>query len=159
MEQEKRRYSEQEAYGKLAARCAVREMCCHDVRRAMRMWELPEGAMEHIVERLVKERFVDEGRYARAFAKDKFAYNHWGRVRIERELKLRGISRKHIEEALTEIGEEDSLEALRDIVRKKRPTLKGRSEYEVRGKLINFALRRGFEMDDIVKVVGHLDEV
>ena len=56
------------------------------------------------------------------------------------------------------VKEEDNMDALRKIIEKKRPTVKGKNEYEVRGKLIRFALGRGFAMDDIMKVVGSLDE-
>lgn len=152
------KYSEQEAFGRLAALCAAAEHCCYDVERKMRNWLLPEGAGERIVQRLVEEGFIDECRYAHAFVRDKFRYNRWGRVRIEQELRMRRISQRHIDEALEEIASEENLHTLRELIQKKRPTVKGRSEYEIRGKLIRFALGRGFAMDDVIKVVGDLDE-
>lgn len=151
-------YTEQEAYQKLAARCAVSEYCCQDMERKMKGWGMDEVEVEKVVARLVKERFVDEERFAKAFARDKFRYNHWGRVRIELELKRRRIGQRLIEAALEEIDAEDNLEALREMMEKKRLSVKGRNEYEIRGKLIRFALGRGFAMEDIVKVVGCLDE-
>lgn len=155
---EKKKCSEQEAYQRLAAQCAMGELCCHDAHRKMSRWELPEGAEERIVAKLVKERFIDESRFAKAFVRDKFRYNHWGRVRIEQELRLRHIAKVHIEEALQEIDDSDNLQTLREIIAKKRPSVKGKSEYEIRGKLMRFALGRGFSMDDITKVIGSLDE-
>ena len=113
---------------------------------------------EKIVARLVKERFIDEERFARAFVRDKFRYNHWGRVKIELELRKKKIAQRHIEMGLEELQEEDNLNTLRELIQKKRPSVKGKNEYEIRGKLIRFALGRGFQMDDIVKVVGDLDE-
>lgn len=151
-------YTTEEAYQKGAALCAMSEQCCDDMLRRLNRWAIPRDKAEAVVARLVKERFIDEERYARAFVRDKFRYNHWGRVKIELELKRRHIAPAHIEAGLEELKEEDSLEALREIIRKKRPMVKGRNEYEIRGKLIRFALGRGFQMDDIVKVVGSLDE-
>lgn len=151
-------HTEQEAYERLSALCATRELCCWDVERKMRMWEMTDEAKEHVVARLVKEKFIDEKRFAVAFVKDKFQYNHWGRVRITQELKMRGIAQRQIDDALEEIDEEDNLEALREMLDKKRSSVKGKSEYEIRGKLIRFALGRGFAMEDVIKVVGSLDE-
>lgn len=158
MEKKHHLYTEQEAYQKLSALCALSEQCCYDVMKKMKRWEVADEMAEKVVARLIKEKFIDEERYARAFVKDKFHYNHWGRVRIEKELKMRKIAAKHIEAGLEELKEEDNMDALRKIIEKKRPTVKGKNEYEVRGKLMRFALGRGFAMDDIMKVVGSLDE-
>lgn len=158
MEKKKKQYTEQEAYTRLSALCAMGERCCYDMQKKMKNWELPEGAEERIVEKLVKERFIDEGRFARAFVRDKFRYNRWGRVRIQQELRLRQIPQKHIDEALEEIESDDNLSTLSEIIRKKRPSVKGKNEYEIKGKLIRFALGRGFSMEDITKVIGSIDE-
>ena len=158
MEQTRHIYTEQEAYTRLSALCAMGEQCCWDVERKMRRWELPAETIERVTRRLVEERFIDEERFAHAFVRDKFRYNHWGKVRIEQALRLRHIASRHIEEALREIEDTDHLDALRDIIEKKRPTVKGRNNYEIKGKLIRFALGRGFEMDEILKVVGNLDD-
>lgn len=158
MERKKHKYSEQEAYIKLSALCAMAEYCIQDMRKKMLNWELPEGAEERIIEKLIAEKFIDESRFAHAFVRDKFRYNHWGKVRITQELRLRHINSNDIEDALTEIEDDDNLNALREIIAKKRPSVKGKNEYEIRGKLIRFALGRGFSMDEAIKVVGSLDD-
>ena len=157
MERRQHNYTEQEAYLKLSAQCAMSEQCCHDMMKKMRNWQMDTEVAEKVVARLVKEGFINEERYARAFVRDKFLYNHWGKVRIEHELKMRHIAPKHIEAGLEEIEEEDNLEALRRLIEKKRPSVKGKSDYEIKGKLIRFALSRGFEMDDILEVVEGLE--
>lgn len=157
MEKRKHIYTEQEAYQKLSALCAMSEQCCHDVQQKLKRWEVAEDMAERIVAKLVKEKFIDEERYARAFVRDKFRYNHWGRVKIEHELKLKRIASRHIEQGLEELKEEDNLETLRQLIEKKRPSVKGKNEYEIKVKLIRFALGRGFEMDDIMKVYGDLE--
>lgn len=158
MERIKHIYSEQEAYIKLSALCASAEYCEVDLRKKMRNWEvLPSDAIESIFSRLRAERFIDDERYARAFVRDKFRYNHWGRVRITQELKMRKISASVIEEALEEIPEDDNLDVLRQLISTKRKSVKGKSDYEIKCKLIRFALGRGFQMDDIMKVVGDVD--
>jgi len=162
------RYSEQEACIKLSALCASAEYCEYDLRKKMRNWVLVDErneeseesndlAKERVIAKLRKERFIDDERYAHAFVRDKFRYNHWGRVRIKQELRMRKIPSDIIEDALTEIPEEDNISTLRNLITNKKKTTKGKTNYEIRCKLIRFALGRGFQMDDIIKVVGDDD--
>lgn len=149
--------TENEAYLRLSGKCAIGEQCVNDVRKKMLRWEIPAEAQDRIVKRLLDERFIDENRYARAFVRDKSRYNRWGTTKIKFELKKRGISANDIEDALEEINEEDALSTLRDLIESKRRTVKGRSEYEIKAKLVRFAVSRGFSIQDAMRVVGMED--
>ena len=63
--------TENEAYLALAALCAQAEHCQYEMLEKMRRWELPEDAQARVMAKLVKERYVDDERYAQAFVKDK----------------------------------------------------------------------------------------
>ena len=151
---QKRMISENDAMIRLTAKCAGAEYCRADIRKMMSRWELPEGVADKIIKRLQDERYIDEQRYAHAFVRDKFRYNHWGWIRIEQELKRRGIAQEYIDEAKEEISEDANLEALRKIIESKRRTVKGKNEYEVNAKLFRFALSRGFSYEDIKEVIA-----
>ncbi len=153
---QKRLISENDAMIRLTAKCAVSEYCRADIRKMMSRWELPEGVADKIIKRLQNERYIDEQRYAHAFVRDKFRYNHWGWIRIEQELRRRNIPQEYIDEAKEEISDDDNLEALRKIIDSKRPTVKGKNEYEVNAKLFRFALSRGFSYSAINQVL-HTD--
>lgn len=148
--------SENDAMIRLTAKCAGAEYCRADIRRMMSRWELPEGVADKIIKRLQDERYIDEQRYAHAFVRDKFRYNHWGWIRIEQELKRRGIAQEYIDEAKAEISDDANLETLKKIIETKRRTVKGKNEYEVNAKLFRFALSRGFSYAAINKVL-HTD--
>lgn len=145
--------SENDAWIRLSTKCAMTEYCLADIHRILNRWELPEGAAERIVNRLQTERYVDECRYAHAFVRDKFRYNHWGWIRIERELRMRGIAQAYIDEAKEEISDEDNLSSLRKLIESKRRTVKGKNEYELNVKLFRFALSRGFSYAAINEVL------
>ena len=145
------------AFQRLSARCAQSEQCCHDMLKLMQRWELTPQQQSELMARLIQEKYIDEARYAHAFVRDKFRYNHWGAARIRQELRLRNIDGDTIEDALTEISEEDNLEGLRQLLEHKRPTVKASSEYELRCKLIRFAMGRGFSYSDISKVLDVSD--
>ena len=161
----KKSISENDAWIRLSAKCAMTEYCVADIRKMMSRWELPEGADERIVKRLQAERYIDECRYAHAYVRDKFRYNHWGWVRIERELRMRGITQAkseewklftgaYIDEAKEEISEEDSLSTLRKLIEAKRRTVKGKNDYEINAKLFRFAMGRGFSYAAINEVLN-----
>ena len=147
----------EEWYNRLAARCSVAEMCISDVRKKLESSGLTTGECEAVVRRLVEGRFVDEERYARAFVREKFRFSGWGRVKIAQGLRQKLIDRHVVDEALLEIDDDEYLQALRCLLQDKRRTVKGRSAYEVNGKLIRFALGRGFEMPLILSEL-HADE-
>ena len=146
--------TENEAYSRLTRQCSMGEQCVYDARKKMQRWEIEGDVQQRIVKRLLEERFIDENRYAHAFVRDKSRYNRWGSTKIRFELKRRGISERDIEDALCEIDEEESLSTLRNLLESKRRTVKGRSEYEIKAKLVRFAVSRGFSIQDAMCVVG-----
>lgn len=145
--------TEEQAYQKLSALCAASEHCTHEMREKMRRWQMPEDAQERVVERLVKEKFIDEERYCRCFISDKIRCNKWGRRKIEQALMMKHIPQETMRNALDEVDEEEFLNVLRPLIAAKRRSTKAKSEYELDCKLIRFAMSRGFLPDEIRSVM------
>lgn len=145
----KKAITEQEAYLQLAALCAQAEHCQQEMRDKMRRWELDETAQNRIVARLVKERYIDDERYARAFVKDKIRYNKWGRRKVQQALWMKRIDADIQQQVLDEIDEKEYLDVLRPLLKQKRKSIKAESDYELNQKLVRFALGRGFGFDII----------
>ena len=80
-----------EALHRAAALCSSSEHCITDIREKLSRWGIGELDARTIVERLVQERFIDEERYAIAFAKDKFRFSGWGRIKIRYALQQKRI--------------------------------------------------------------------
>ena len=141
--------TEQDAYLTLAALCAQAEHCQYEMLEKMRRWELPEEAQARVMERLTKERYVDDERFARAFVRDKVRYNKWGRRKVEQALWQKHISDDIRQQVLDEIDDEEYLGVLRPLLKQKRRTTKAQDDYELNRKLMRFALGRGFTFDII----------
>ena len=154
----KKDMTEQEAYMKLAALCAQAEHCQQEMRDKMRRWELDETVQNRIVTRLVKERYVDDERYARAFVKDKIRYNKWGRRKVQQALWQKHIDADIQQQVLDEIDEKEYLDILRPLLKQKRKSIKAESDYELNQKLIRFALGRGFGFD-IIRQCLNVDDI
>ena len=145
----KKEMTEQEAYLQLAALCAQAEHCQHEMLEKMRKWELSESVQARVMARLVKERYVDDERYARAFVKDKIRYNKWGRRKVQQALWLKHIENAIQQTVLDEVGDDEYLKVLKPLLKQKSKSIKAESDYERNQKLVRFALGRGFTFDII----------
>lgn len=150
--------TEQEAYLTLAAICAKAEHCQWEMLEKMRRWELSDEAQARVMERLVKERYVDDERYARAFVLDKIRYNKWGQRKVEQALWQKHIDDDIRQRVLSEVDDEEYLSVLRPLLKQKRRSVKASSDYEMNQKLIRFALGRGFRFDIIRQCLDVTDE-
>lgn len=149
--------TEQEAYLQLAAVCAQAEHCPQEMRDKMTRWGVDPEAQERVVARLVKERYIDEERYARAFVKDKIRYQKWGRRKVQQGLWQKRIPDEIQQQVLSEMDDEAYLSILRPLLKQKRKTTKAQSDYELNQKLVRFALGRGFTFD-IIRQCLDVDE-
>ena len=154
----KKDMTEQEAYLQLAALCAQAEHCQQEMRDKMRRWELDEMVQNRIIARLVKERYIDDERYARAFVKDKIRYNKWGRRKVQQALWQKRIDSEIQQRVLDEIDEKEYLDVLRPLLKQKRKSIRAASDYELNQKLVRFALGRGFGFD-IIRQCLNVDDI
>lgn len=139
---------------KLAARCSTSEQCLSDIEAKLSRYDLTEEERTHILRHLIEERYIDNRRYAEAFVRDKYRFNKWGRIKIAQGLRMKGIDNDMIEAAMETINEKEYIDILRDLIKTKRKSTRGVSEYEINGKLIRFATGRGFEFDTIRKCIN-----
>jgi regulatory protein len=142
----------------LAALCAQAEHCQQEMRDKMRRWEMDEAVQERVIGRLVKERYIDEERYTRAFVNDKIRYQKWGRRKIQQALWMKRIDNDIQQRVLDEVDDEEYLDVLRPLLKQKRKTTKAQSDYELNQKLLRFALGRGFTFDIIRQCLDVEDE-
>ncbi|WP_298063894.1 regulatory protein RecX [uncultured Rikenella sp.] len=140
--------------------CAKSERCISDIRRSLYRWRMNEADYEPIIRRLVEEKFVDEERYARAYVRDKMNGSGWGRRKIEMGLKAKGIPKETIEEALRQIEPERQSDKLETMLRRRwlRERDKAKGRYELRNKLVRWAMGRGYDYSEIQDVLERMME-
>ena len=141
---------------KLTSLCARAEYCQHDMLEKMRKWEGNSVDKAEIMEYLLREKYVDEERYARHFISDKLRFNKWGRRKVEQALYMKRIPESIYRPILDEQCDEDYEDILMPLLRNKLRTVKGKNSYDIRNKIIRFALSRGFETDLVLKAVDKL---
>ena len=147
-----------EAYSRAATLCSKSEKCIADIRQKLYDWQLDADCHEEVIEALVEHKYIDEERYARYFARDKYRFNTWGKIKIRHHLSYKKIPSSLIDQALAEIDEEDYMAGLRHALEVKKRSLRSSNDYDGRQKLMRFAAGRGFSMDEIQHALENLTE-
>ena len=132
--------------------CVKRECCSSEIlKKAGKALEGDRAAAQQMLESLVADRFVDDARYAPAFAREKSSLTGWGPNKIRYALMMKGISKADISAALEETDPEASSAKLEKLVEAKRKSLEG--DPYIKFKLIKYALSRGYDYDTVSPVV------
>ncbi len=143
-----------EALNRMAALCSGSEHCDSDIRERLQRAGVSQDDIERILQKLHEEHFVDNGRYCRAFSRDKVRFSHWGRMKVQMALRSRGLPDEDIQSALDELPSEEYQAALRKTLQEKERTLRDSDPYTRRNKLIRFAASRGFTFDECCRLLG-----
>jgi len=140
------------ALNKLKHYCAYQDRSHREVRTKLLKLEIYGDDLEEIMSELIKEKFLDEARYACSFARGKFRLKKWGRIKIKQHLKQHDISDYCMRKAMKEIDEREYLETLSSIVEKKKLDYNDSNKYKMKQKVINYCMSRGYETNLILEV-------
>jgi regulatory protein len=147
-----------QALSKAMAICSKAEKCISEIETKLNAWEVTSEDSKKIIKTLIEEKFIDEERYARFFVRDKFRFNHWGKVKIGFMLKSKRLPAELIQQALNEINDESYLEMLSGMLRDKARKTKFANDYDKKAKLYRFAQSRGFESEAIGTALKNIDK-
>ena len=137
---------------RLQALCSRRECCSSDVYgKALAAFDGDAELAGKLLRSLVEDKYVDDLRYAAAFARDKSRLSGWGPAKIAYTLRGKGIDRSTVAEALLQVDPEEADARMRAVLEAKYHTLKG--DPHEKFKLLKFGLTRGYEYEKIAPVV------
>ena len=145
------------AYARMARICSQKEYAPSDIVRKLQKLELPGPMIDKIVRRLKEENFLDEKRFIRSYIHDKLHFNKWGKRKITLSLEYKQLPQELIEEGFAELSDISFSRSLQPILEKKWKSVTGKSNYEKRGKLIRFALSRGFSMEEVMACMKRME--
>ena len=135
--------------------CVFQERCHFDVINKLNKLGIYDDQIDEYICYLIDENFLSETRYSETFVRGKFNYNHWGRIKIKRQLKLKNISEWNINNALKQIDDEQYEKKLDTICKKQIEQISG-TNYEVKNKIIRRLAQKGWETDKIIKCLNRL---
>lgn len=148
MEKEKKKkfYSPEEALAKAMSYCAYQERSHSEVRTKLLQMNVFGKQLEEIMSKLIEDNFLNEERFAVAFAGGKFRIKKWGHQKIKQALKMKGVSDYCIDKALKKIGAVDYKSTFQKELKRKMSLLKkGLNAYEKKTKVAQYLIGRGYE--------------
>lgn len=147
----------QKAIDKMRRLCSRREYCVSDIRgKLMKELDGKTDEVDVALRQLIEERYVDDNRYAVAFARDKAAIAGWGRTKIKYMLSAKGIARDVIDASLSEVDDTKAAGRLERLLKNKYKTLKSDPQWKM--KILRFALGRGYSYDEVNKALMNVNK-
>lgn len=148
----------QQALERMRKYCALQERSQQEVRYKLVQLGQRGNTLENIIATLIEENFLNEERYAMAFARGKFRMKGWGKAKIIHALKQQGISAYCISKAMKEIDQGDYRNMLMATLKKKAATLKSREPLAQRQLLARYLIGKGFEAEMVWEAVKEMNE-
>lgn len=133
--------------------CAYQERSQQEVRDKLYEWGLYPATAEKVIASLIESNYLNEERFAIAYATGKLRQKGWGRIKIKQGLKLKKVSEPLIKKALKSIDQDEYLEILQKIIQKKEASITEKVPYKRNYKLHQYAISRGFESDLVRNVL------
>lgn len=138
--------SAQNALARLRDLCDRGEYCTFELRTKLKNWGVGEPDASKIIEVLEADRYVDDGRFAQAFAHTKAMNSHWGRFKIKVHLVKKRIPAGVIADALEAIDPDEYDRCIVEVLQAKKRQLGEEADtYEGRTKIFRHAVAKGYE--------------
>ena len=136
---------------RMRALCSRREYCSSDIlKKVTTALDGDKAGAAEIVSQLVKEKYIDDLRYASAYARDKSSIAGWGETKIRYMLSSKGIPKDVVNQAFEGVDEVKAAGRLEKLMENKARSL--REDPHVRLKLLRFGMGRGYSYDDVAAV-------
>ena len=154
MEAKKKFYTPLQALAKIQDWCAYQERCQQEVRDKLYEYGLKTDDVENIISQLISDNFVNEERFARAYAGGKFRIKKWGRIKIKAGLRAKKISEYCMRKAFEEINDKDYTLTLKKLIESKAKLVKEKNVIRKKFKLLSYASSKGYEKELIMEVLN-----
>lgn len=157
MSHERNRLTPEAALQKVKHFCAYQDRCHSEVKERLGEFGVWGSDADKILSQLIEENYLNEERFAAAFARGKFRMKQWGRVKITHQLKQKQVSAYCIRKGLTEIDDDEYLQTLDKLATTKVRSLSAdKNIFSKKRKLTDYLLQKGYERDLIMQTVNKL---
>ncbi len=154
--QHRKTYTVEEAQARLERYCAYQDRCHKEVEKKLTEMRMIPAAKEQIILHLMQHDYLNESRFAQSFARGKFRTKKWGKQRITRELKARGISAYNLKLALKEISDTEYYSTFHTLAEKRFAAIPETNPQKKKKKLADYLLYRGWETHLIYEKINEL---
>ena len=148
--------TKEQALTALMDRCAKAEVCISDAHRLMHRWLVTPSDQETVIRELLRERFIDEERYASAFVRDKLSFSRWGARKISEALYQKRIPAEIVKQAMEQVSQVSMGDRLEIDLRRKNNSIKVEDLYKRKEKLLRFGVSRGYDYKTVATTIERI---
>jgi regulatory protein len=147
-------YTALQALARIQDWCAYQERSQQEARDKLYGYGLRSEEVENIISQLISDNYLNEERFARAYAGGKFRIKKWGRIKIKMGLKAKRVSDYCIRKGMEEITDREYRKTLEKLLDDKARLLAEKNPIRRKYKLLSYAASRGFEKELIMEVLN-----
>ena len=146
-QKKKIRLSPKEALAKIQHYCAYQERSHKEVKNKLFEYGLYASEVDELISHVITQGFLNEERFAKAFAGGKFRIKKWGKLKIQNELEFLGVSKRNITTALKEIDLVEYTKTLKSLINKKASQTTEQNSFKRKNLIARFVISKGYEME------------
>jgi regulatory protein len=152
------KFSPKEALVKIQSYCAYQERSHKEVKNKLYEYGLYSSEVDELISTLIVDGFLNEERFAKAFAGGKFRIKKWGRLKIQQELEMLGLTKRNIATGLKEIDSSDYSKTLKSLIKKKSAQTPESNPFKKKNQVARFVIGKGYEAEMVWEMVKEVVE-
>ena len=141
---------------KMRSYCMYQDRCVQEVIKKLTRLQVIAKTKSKIINHLIEDDYLNEVRFAKSFIQGKLRIKKWGRIKLNYELRIRGIKKFIIDEEINKISKEDYYDYFNEFSNNKIKTLKGSKEQKKRS-FVNYFTYRGWENNLIYEKLNEIN--
>jgi regulatory protein len=146
-QKKKIRLSPKEALVKIQHYCAYQERSHKEVKNKLFEYGLYASEVDELISDVISQGFLNEERFAKAFAGGKFRIKKWGKLKIQNELAFLGVSKRNITTALRELDRVEYIKTLKSLIDKKSAQTIEQNSFKRKNLIARFIISKGYESE------------
>jgi regulatory protein len=146
-----------ETYQRALHYCTFQERSQQEVRDKLYEWHLHSNDVENVIADLISAGFLNEERFARAYAGGKFRMLGWGKNKIRHGLLQKKVSAACIDLGLSEIKDDDYIVELKKNLSEKMEKGNETNLLKKKHKAAEYAIGKGFESGLVWEMIKEME--
>ena len=132
------------------------DRCVQEVKKKLTRLQVITKTKSKIINHLIEDDYLNEVRFAKSFIQGKLRIKKWGRIKLNYELKKRGVTKFIIDQEINKISKEDYYQYFNEFSNNKIKTLTGSKEQKKRS-FVNYFTYRGWENNLIYEKLNEIN--
>ena len=141
---------------KMRSYCMYQERCIQEVKKKLTRLQVVPKSKSKIINHLIDDDYLNEVRFTKSFIQGKLRIKKWGRIKLNYELKMRGVKKFIIDGEINKISKRDYYDYFNEFSINIIKTLKGSKEQKKRS-FINYFIYRGWENNLIYEKLNEIN--